>query len=116
MTRTHELALDSLFAALSDPTRRAIVERVLADGELTVGEIAAAFAITAPAISRHLRVLEDAGLIQRRGERQWRYLRVKQEALAPLEHWISRQRRYWNAALDRLEAAAAAKTPRRAKS
>jgi DNA-binding transcriptional ArsR family regulator len=116
MTRAGENALGTLFAALSDPTRRAIVERLLANGELTVGEVAAPFAITTPAISRHLRVLEHAGLIARRTDRQWRYLRVKDEALAPVENWISRQRRHWNAALDRLEAAAAAKTPRQRKS
>jgi DNA-binding transcriptional ArsR family regulator len=116
MTRRGEITLDALFAALADPTRRAIVERLLANGELTVGEVAVPFAITTPAISRHLRVLEGAGLITRRTVRQWRYLRVKQDALAPLESWISRQRRYWNAALDRLEAAASLKTPKHAKS
>jgi DNA-binding transcriptional ArsR family regulator len=116
MTRGGGNALGTLFAALSDPTRRAIVERLLANGELTVGEVAAPFAITTPAISRHLRVLEHAGLITRRTDRQWRYLRVKDEALARVESWISRQRRHWNAALDRLEAAAATKTPRRRKS
>jgi DNA-binding transcriptional ArsR family regulator len=116
MTRGGDNTLGTLFAALSDPTRRAIVERLLANGELTVGEVAAPFAITTPAISRHLRVLEHAGLITRRTDRQWRYLRVKDEALAPVESWISRQRRHWSAALDRLEAAAATKTPRRRKS
>jgi DNA-binding transcriptional ArsR family regulator len=116
MTRAGDNALGTLFAALSDPTRRAIVERLLTNGELTVGEVAAPFAITTPAISRHLRVLERAGLITRRTDRQWRYLRVKDEALAPVENWISRQRRHWNAALDRLEAAAATKTPRPRKS
>jgi DNA-binding transcriptional ArsR family regulator len=108
-------ALDAVFAALADPTRRAIVERLLAHGELTAGELAQPFTITTPAISRHLRVLEQAGLIARRVEQQWRYLRVREDALAPVESWISRQRRHWNAALDRLEAVAAAKTPRRLK-
>lgn len=108
--------LDEVFAALADPTRRAIVERLLAGGELSVGDVAAPFAITTQAISRHLQVLERAGLIERRVERQWRYVRVRKDALAPVESWVSRQRRHWTAALDRLEAVAAAQTPKRRKS
>jgi DNA-binding transcriptional ArsR family regulator len=108
--------LDAVFAALADPTRRAIIERLLAKGELSVGDIAAPFAITVPAISRHLSVLERAGLVERRAERQWRYVRVKPAALAPVESWIARQKRHWEAALDRLEAVAAAETPKRRKS
>jgi DNA-binding transcriptional ArsR family regulator len=108
--------LDRLFAALADPTRRAIVERLLAAGELSVGDVAAPFAISTPAISRHLQVLERAGLIERRIERQWRFVRVRADALAPVESWLSRQRRHWSAALDRLEALAAAQTPKRKKS
>ena len=108
--------LDDLFGALADPTRRAIVERLLSSGELSVGDVAAPFDISTPAISRHLQVLERAGLIERRIERQWRYVRVRAEALAPIESWISRQRRHWSAALDRLEALAAAQTPKRKKS
>jgi DNA-binding transcriptional ArsR family regulator len=116
MSLSNGIALDAVFAALADPTRRAIVERLLANGELTVGEVSGKFAITTPAISRHLRVLERAGLITRRVERQWRYVRVKEEALAPIEGWISRQRRHWDGALDRLEAVAASRVPRRQKS
>ena len=108
--------LDDVFAALADPTRRAIVERLLAAGELSVGEVAAPFAISGPAITRHLQVLERAGLIERRVERQWRFVRVRAEALTPVEGWLSRQRRHWTAALDRLEALAAAQTPKRRKS
>ncbi|HWN49241.1 MAG TPA: metalloregulator ArsR/SmtB family transcription factor [Xanthobacteraceae bacterium] len=108
--------LDSLFAALADPTRRAIIERLLAGGELSVGDVAAPFAISTPAISRHLQVLERAGLIERRIERQWRFVRVRADALSPVESWLSRQRRHWTAALDRLEALAAAQTPKRRKS
>ena len=108
--------LDNLFAALADPTRRAIVERLLDAGELSVGDVAAPFAISTPAISRHLQVLERAGLIERRIERQWRFVRVRVDALTPVENWLSRQRRHWTAALDRLEALAAAQTPRRKKS
>jgi DNA-binding transcriptional ArsR family regulator len=108
--------LDDIFGALADPTRRAIVERLLAAGELSVGDVAAPFDISSPAVSRHLQVLERAGLIERRVERQWRCVRVRADALAPIENWISRQRRHWSAALDRLEALAAVQTPKRKKS
>jgi DNA-binding transcriptional ArsR family regulator len=108
--------LDSVFGALADPTRRAIIERLLAAGELSVGDVAAPFAISAQAISRHLQVLERAGLIERRIERQWRFVRVRADALEPVESWITRQKRHWTAALDRLEALAAAQTPKRRKS
>jgi DNA-binding transcriptional ArsR family regulator len=112
--RTPEL--DDLFAALADSTRRAIIERLLVAGELSVGDVAAPFSISVQAISRHLQVLERAGLIERRGERQWRYVRVRTDALEPIESWLSRQRQYWTSALDRLEAVAAARTPKRSKS
>lgn len=108
--------LDTVFAALADPTRRAIVERLLAQGELPVGAIAAPMAISAPAVSRHLQVLEKAGLIERRVEKQWRYIRIRKDALAPVEAWVGKQKKFWNAALDRLEALAAAQTPKRSKS
>src|SRR6202030_1799784 len=101
---------DSLFAALADPTRRAIVERLLTVGELSVGDVAAPFTISTPAISRHLQVLERAGLIERRIERQWRFVRIRADALAPVESWLSRQRQHWTAALDRLPAFGAAPT------
>ena len=116
MTTPRAQHLDGVFAALADPTRRAIVERLLAKGELSVGDVAAPFAISPQAISRHLQVLERAGLIERRIERQWRYVQVRQDALEPIESWLSRQRRYWSAALDRLETVAAAGTPKRRKS
>jgi len=108
--------LDTLFGALSDPTRRAIVERLLAQGELSAGDIAAPFSISGPAISRHLKVLEEAGIIERRIEKQWRYIRVNPAALRPVESWIEQQRRFWNSALDRLETLAAIDTPREKKS
>ena len=108
--------LDTVFAALADPTRRAIVERLLAEGEKTVGDIAAPFRISAPAISRHLQVLEQAGLIERRIERQWRIVRVRPEALRPVGSWFARQQRHWSDAFDRLEAVIAATTPKRRKS
>src|ERR1700758_981891 len=99
--------LDGVFAALADPTRRKIVERLLAAGELSVGDVAMPFAISNQAVSRHLQVLERAGLIERRVERQWRYVRLSENAFEPIEGWLARQRRYWTSAHDRLEAAAA---------
>jgi DNA-binding transcriptional ArsR family regulator len=105
--------LDEVFGALADPTRRAIVERLLVRGELAAGEIANNFAISFPAISRHLRVLEAAGLIERRAEAQKRMIRARPQALAPVEDWVARQRAHWDAALDRLEAAIAAENPKR---
>ena len=116
MTTPRRPALDNVFSALGDPTRRAIVERLLAKGELSVSDIAAPFAISMPAISRHLQVLERAGLIERRIERQWRLIRVRPEALASVEAWVAKQRIHWNGALDRLEAVVAAETPKRRKS
>ena len=81
--------LDHLFAALADPTRRAIVERLLASGELSVGDVAAPFKISTPAISRHLQVLERAGLIERRVERQWRLIRTwKRSIKASSRRWM----------------------------
>src|SRR5260370_36254234 len=94
--------LDSLFAALADPTRRAIVERLLAAGELSIGDVAAPFAISGPALTRHLQGLERAGLIQGRVERPWRFVRGRADALAPVGGWMSRQRGYGAPARDRL--------------
>ena len=110
------LTLDSTFAALADPTRRAIVERLLAEGDKTVGEIAKPFRISAPAITRHLQVLESAGLIEKRVERQFRVVHARPEALPPLGSWYERQQRHWSDAFDRLEAVVAAETPKRRKS
>ena len=95
--------LPTLFGALADPHRLAIVETLVAEGEKTVGELSAPFAISAPAISRHLAVLESAGVIERRIDRQWRFCRVRPDALAAVEGWVETQRRFWNASLDRLE-------------
>ena len=96
-------AIPALFSALSDPSRLAIVERLIRDGEKTAGELAEPFAISAPAISRHLSVLERAGLIERRVERQWRRFRVRSEAIEAIDDWLSRQRKFWQASFDRLE-------------
>src|SRR3954470_18780667 len=82
--------LDHVFAALADPTRRAIVERLLGGGDLTVGEIAKPFRISAPAITRHLQVLENAGLIEKRIDRQFRVVHARPEALRPLGSWFAR--------------------------
>ena len=108
--------LESIFGALADPTRRAIVERLLARGELSVGDIASPFAISMPAISRHLQVLERAGLVERRVARQRRLIRARREGLDAVASWVTQQRAHWNAALDRLEALIAAETPKRRKS
>ena len=108
--------LDHGFAALADPTRRAIVERLLAEGEKTVGDVARPFDISAPAITRHLQVLESAGLIEKRIDRQFRMVRARPEALRPVGSWFERQQRHWSDAFDRLEAVIAAETPKRRKS
>ena len=116
MVTSRKPHLDDLFGALSDPTRRAIVERLLAEGELAVSDIAEPFAISATAVSRHLQVLDRAGLIERRVDRQWRRVRIRPDAFGEIESWLTAQRRYWTAALDRLEAMAATQTPKRRKS
>jgi DNA-binding transcriptional ArsR family regulator len=108
--------LDHVFAALADPTRRAIVERLLAEGEKTVGDVAKPFDISAPAVTRHLQVLESAGLIEKRIDRQFRLVRARPEALRPVGSWFERQQRHWSDAFDRLEAIIAAETPKRRKS
>ena len=94
--------LDPIFAALSDPIRRAILER-LAAGELTVGELAQPFQVSPPAISRHLRVLEAAKLIERRHQGQHRRCRLRSEALAEAHQWLDFYRQFWAGALDRLD-------------
>jgi DNA-binding transcriptional ArsR family regulator len=93
--------LDATFAALADPTRRAIVAR-LAEGETHVGDLVQRFPISGPAISRHLRVLEDAGLIERQVDARWRICRLRPDALRDAHAWLSRYRDYWEHSLDRL--------------
>jgi DNA-binding transcriptional ArsR family regulator len=93
--------LDHTFAALADPTRRAILVR-LAAGEATVNELAQPFTISLPAISRHLTVLERAALIVRRRDGQHRRCRLAPRALAEAEGWLAFQRRFWNESFDRL--------------
>lgn len=96
-------ALSTVFGALADPTRLAIVERLLAEGERSAGEIAAPFAMSKPAISKHLRVLEGAGLIERRVDRQWRVCRVRPEAIRAVDEWTARYRSFWQGSFERLE-------------
>lgn len=93
--------LDATFAALADPTRRAIVAR-LATGEATVGELAEPFAISLPAISRHLKVLEHASLIESEREGKHRRCRLKTDALETAREWLDFHQRFWSGSLDRL--------------
>jgi len=95
--------LDATFAALADPTRRAILAR-LADGEATVTELAAPFAMSQPAISKHLKVLERAGLITRGQDAQRRPRKLEPRPLAEATDWIERYRKIWEANFKRLDA------------
>src|SRR5262245_14372112 len=94
--------LSATFAALADPTRRAIIAR-LAMGETTVSELAKPFDMSGPAISKHLKVLEHAGLISRGREAQWRPCRIEPKALKVVDDWLDRYRQFWEERLDRLE-------------
>jgi len=94
--------LSTTFSALSDPTRRSILAR-LARGSATVNELAAPFQISLPAISRHLKVLEGAGLIRREVEAQKRRCHLQPDALRRASDWIESHRRFWNQSFDALE-------------
>jgi DNA-binding transcriptional ArsR family regulator len=94
--------LSVVFAALADPTRRAILAR-LADGDATVTELAEPFSISLPAISRHLKVLERAGLISRSRSGQWRSSTLETAALKEATDWMERYRVFWDASFDRLD-------------
>jgi DNA-binding transcriptional ArsR family regulator len=94
--------LSTTFAALADPTRRAILAR-LALGETSVSELAKPFDISLPAVSRHLKVLDHAGLIARGREAQWRPCRIELNALKGVDEWLEEYRRLWEQRLDRLE-------------
>jgi DNA-binding transcriptional ArsR family regulator len=94
--------LSATFAALADPTRRAILAR-LASGETSVQELAAPFRISLPAVSRHLKVLEAAGLIVRSREAQWRPARLEAEPLREAADWLEHYRRFWEESFDRLD-------------
>ncbi len=95
--------LDATFSALADPTRRAILAR-LAAGEASVTEIATPFAMSLPAVSKHLKVLERAGLIARGRDAQWRPCRLAPEPLRGVADWVANYRQFWEQSLDRLEA------------
>ena len=94
--------LDATFAALADPTRRAILAR-LARGETTVQDLAEPFAMSLPAISKHLKVLERAGLISRSREAQWRPCRIEPRALKDVDDWLDHYRRFYDESFDRLD-------------
>jgi DNA-binding transcriptional ArsR family regulator len=94
--------LDLTFAALADPTRRAILSR-LASGEATVSDLARPFDMTLPAISKHLKVLQRAGLISQGREAQWRPCRLEAAPLKDASAWIEHYRRYWEESFDRLD-------------
>jgi len=95
--------LSTKFAALADPTRRAILAR-LALGETSVSELAQPFAMSLPAVSKHLKVLENAGLITRGREAQWRPARIEPEAFKEVDSWLDRYRQLWEEHFDRLDA------------
>jgi DNA-binding transcriptional ArsR family regulator len=100
--RTTADQLDRTFAALADPTRRAILAR-LAAGEASVTELAEPFDMSLPAVSKHLKVLEGAGLIARGRERQWRPARLEAGPLKEVAEWTERYRRFWEESYDRLD-------------
>ena len=95
--------LSSTFSALADPTRRAILAR-LATGEASVTELAEPFAMSMPAVSKHLKVLERAGLIARGREAQWRPCRLEAAPLKDVARWVEHYRRFWEQSFDRLDA------------
>jgi DNA-binding transcriptional ArsR family regulator len=95
--------LSLTLSALADPTRRAILAR-LAEGEATVNEIAEPFDISLPAVSRHLKVLETAGLITRSREAQWRPCKLEPQALKSVDEWLDFYRRFWSGGFDKMDA------------
>ena len=96
-------SLNATFAALADPTRRAILAR-LADGEASVGELAAPFDMSLPAVTKHLKVLQRAGLISQGREAQWRPCRLEARPMREAAQWMESYRRHWEQRFDRLEA------------
>lgn len=95
--------LSLTFAALADPTRRAILAR-LADGECTVGELAQPFAMSGPAVTKHLKVLERAGLVSRRRDAQWRRCKLQASPIKRVADWAEDYRQFWDASYERLDA------------
>ncbi len=98
----HADQLSATFAALADPTRRAILAR-LADGETTVTELAEPFDMSLPAVTKHLKVLEKAGLISRGRHAQWRPCKLEAQPLREATDWIAQYRQFWEGTFDRLE-------------
>lgn len=94
--------LSTIFAALADPTRRAILAR-LSSGEASVTELAEPFDMSLPAVSKHLKVLERAGLIERGREAQWRPCRLRANPLREVDDWVEQYRRHWEESFDRLD-------------
>jgi DNA-binding transcriptional ArsR family regulator len=99
MTQDH---LSATFAALADPTRRAILARLVSD-EASVTELARPFEMSLPAVSKHLKVLERAGLIERSREAQWRPCRLRAKPLKDISDWVEHYRRFWEESFDRLD-------------
>jgi DNA-binding transcriptional ArsR family regulator len=102
MAKHPESTLDATFAALADPTRRRILQR-LAVGDTSVGEVAALFDVSAPAISRHVRVLEESGLVSRRKQGRVHQLHIEREAMNEALGWIAHWGRFWESRFDALE-------------
>src|SRR4051794_739852 len=111
MTTDH---LSTVFAALADPTRRAILAR-LSSGEAPVKELAKPFNMTAPAITKHLKVLENAGLITKGREAQWRPCKLNGEPLKEVSEWLEHYREFWEESFDRLDAYLKTMTKRKGK-
>lgn len=95
-------SLNAIFAALADPTRRAILAR-LASGEASVGELSQPFRMSQPAISKHLKVLEAAGLIAKSRQAQWRLCRLEGAPLREVAHWMEPYRQFWDGSFSRLD-------------
>lgn len=103
MVNSSQSALDGVFGALADPTRRAIL-RTVAEGERTVGELARPYAMSLAAVSKHLKVLEGAGLIARRKQGSFQYVRLNPAPMREANRWLAWYERFWNDRLDALQA------------
>lgn len=103
MVNSAQSALDGVFGALADPTRRAIL-RTVAEGERTVGELARPYAMSLAAVSKHLKVLEGAGLIARRKQGSFQYVRLNPAPMREANRWLAWYERFWNDRLDALQA------------
>ena len=101
--KTSEDPLSRTFSALADPTRRAILARLAVSGETSVKELAEPFDMTPPAVTKHLKVLQRAGLITRGRQAQWRPCRLSAQPLQEVADWVGEYRRFWDDRLDRLE-------------